>query len=114
LKTIIAGGRKIENFRLLRMAIRDCQWRITSVLCGCCSGVDLMGAEWANKRKIHVDYYPAEWGKYGKSAGIIRNKKMAENADALILIRSKSSKGSSSMLKEANALGLKVFDVVTD
>jgi len=53
---------------------------------------------------------PAEWDKYGKSAGYRRNQDMANVAEALIAIRvgGESSKGTTHMIKIAEAKGLRV------
>jgi hypothetical protein len=48
-------------------------------------------------------------GKYGKSAGPIRNRAMAEYAGALIAIWDGSSRGTLNMIETAKKLELKVF-----
>lgn len=39
-------------------------------------GVDLLAREWAEEKSIEVLKFPADWNKYGKSAGFIRNSQM--------------------------------------
>jgi len=53
-----------------------------------------------------------EWDKYGKSARPIRNRKMAEIADLVIVFWDLESRGTKSMIKEAIRLNKKllVFD----
>jgi hypothetical protein len=55
---------------------------------------------------------PARWDTEGKAAGPKRNKRMAEAADALILVWDGKSKGSASMKSEAQKRGLKIFEVI--
>ena len=50
-----------------------------------------------------------DWAKFGKAAGPIRNKTMAENGDALIAVWDGTSRGTKSMIDLAQKLGLKVF-----
>jgi hypothetical protein len=59
---------------------------------------------------------PADWDKYGKSAGYRRNVEMAEyaaeNGDGgLIVIIRNGSKGSTHMLNIAKEKGLKTYTV---
>ena len=49
-----------------------------------------------------------DWEHFGRAAGPIRNKKMAEYADAVILFP--GGKGTASMLKEAQKAELTIYD----
>jgi hypothetical protein len=110
MKTIIAGSRTIENYRLVENAAKECGWKITEVVNGLARGVDSLGGKWAKENKIPVKEFPAEWGTFGKRAGFIRNEQMAKYADALILIWDGESRGSSMMLQIAKATGLKIYE----
>jgi len=46
-------------------------------------GVDRLGLLWAERAKIPVKKFNANWERYGKSAGIVRNRKMGRYAEAL-------------------------------
>lgn len=50
--------------------------------------------------------YAAEWAKYGKRAGMLRNKIMAQNADGLIAFWDGKSPGTKNMIEEAKKRGL--------
>lgn len=52
----------------------------------------------------------SDWKRDGKAAGPIRNRAMAEYADALILVWDGSSRGSGNMLGEARRHDLRVFE----
>ncbi|NIR15189.1 MAG: DUF2493 domain-containing protein, partial [Desulfobacterales bacterium] len=82
---------------------------ITVVISGGATGADKLGEIWAQKRLIHTEIYPADWDKYGKRAGPIRNHHMATKADAAIIYP--GGKGSSNMLSQALKEGLPVFVV---
>ena len=89
-------------------ALDSCPWEITSVVCGCARGPDTMGEEWAKEACIPVKYFPANWDKFGKGAGTIRNGHMAHNADALIAIWDGHSSGTAHMIHLARSKKLKV------
>lgn len=110
MKTIIAGTRTATREQTLA-AIGTCPWRdrISRVLCGAAQGADTYGETWAYAVGLPVDYYEADWKAHGKAAGPIRNQKMADNAEALILAWDGQSKGSADMLRRAKAKGLLIY-----
>ncbi len=115
MRTIIAGSRGSTRASL-RAALRRCDWitEITSVISGTCRGTDQHGEEWAKSVARPVARFPADWDKHGKSAGYIRNKLMAENADALIAVWDGTSRGTKHMIDLAEAKGLRVLVYRTD
>lgn len=78
------------------------------VIHGGARGVDDAGARWASEHMFKQREFSANWRTHGKAAGPIRNRKMAEAGDGLLLIWDGQSKGSASMLKEAKKLGLTI------
>jgi len=100
-KTIIAGSRSITDYELLLKAIKESEFEISEVVCGLCEGVDSLGEQWAKNNKIDRAYYPADWEKHGRAAGMIRNIEMAKYADALIAVWDGSSPGTENMVKLA-------------
>lgn len=97
---------------LIDIAVSAMDKPVTTVLCGCAQGVDIAGAEWATERGIKVDYYPADWKKYGKAAGPIRNKKMVVDSDEVLVIRAKISSGSESMAENTLEAGKVLHEYV--
>jgi hypothetical protein len=73
------------------------------------SGVDQLAIRYAKENNLPLHQYWAEWGFYGKSAGPIRNRLMAKNAEALIAIQKNNSKGTKNMISTALEHGLKVY-----
>ena len=93
---------------------KKCDWgfKVTEIVSGGCpSGADAAGERWASENDVGVLRFKAEWEKYGKAAGPIRNKKMAEYADALLLIWDGKSPGSRNMREEMKKLGKKIYEV---
>lgn len=90
-------------------AIRRSGFSLRTVLSGRAPGPDRHGEEWATHRGIDVELYPAEWKRQGKAAGLIRNCRMAQNADALVAVWDGKSPGTQHMISVARSLGLRVF-----
>lgn len=109
MRVIIAGSRSINKYSVLKKAIEDSGFKITSVVSGCARGADELGIAYAQFADIPCERFPANWNKHGKSAGILRNVEMSENADALIALWDGKSRGTSHMIEIAKKKGLKVF-----
>lgn len=117
-KVVIAGSRWIsfaDGVRLVRKALEDCWFtdQITEVIHGNARGID-SAADHVCRPRWPVTPVPverSEWDRLGKAAGPIRNRKMADMADALIVIWDGESRGSQSMIEAAKAKGLLVFEV---
>ena len=108
MKYIIAGGRDFDNYYVLcnTCGMIKVQFNnITEVVCGDARGADTLGAEWARGNSIPVKYFPANWKKYGKSAGFIRNAEMGEYADAAIIFWDGKSRGTKHMIQTMRMAG---------
>lgn len=109
MKTIIAGSRSIRLFQTVFDAVMLSNFDITEVVSGTAQGVDRLGEKVAETLNIPIKQFPADWNKYGKRAGILRNIEMANYADALIAVWDGKSKGTKQMIDYAKAKNLKVF-----
>lgn len=110
MKLIVAGGRDhyltVTDYE--RLDALAGQIHISEVVSGHCSdGADSCGEWWANLRQIPLKLFPADWSQ-GRKAGPIRNKQMAEYADAVVLFP--GGRGTESMCREAMAAGIIIYD----
>lgn len=109
MRVIIAGSRTLTNPRLVADAVDASGFTVTEVISGGARGIDRLGEQWAEARGVSVRRFPAEWESEGRAAGHLRNRKMAENADALIAIWTAGSPGTHDMIHEATTRGLAVY-----
>lgn len=119
MKVIIAGSRtnKVGTFldmderywKDLLTAIEKSKFDITSVVSGRARGADRLGEWYAQEKDLPLFKFPAEWSKYGMAAGYLRNKDMADVADALIALWDGESKGTQHMINIAKEKGLQVY-----
>lgn len=111
MKTIIAGSRDNIEYQDVLSAMEECPWssEITEVVSGKARGVDTMGEQWAKENNIPIQEFPADWKKFGKSAGPRRNEEMGDYADALVAVWDGGSKGTKHMIDYSKNKGLKVF-----
>ena len=109
MKVIVAGSRTISDRSIVADAIASSGIQITELISGNARGVDSVAENWASVNKIPFVTFPAQWEKYGKPAGAIRNAEMAKKADALIAIWDGKSTGTNNMIKTMNKLKKPVF-----
>ena len=99
MKVIIAGTRSIKDYKLVVDTIQRSGYDITEVVSGCATGVDWLGEQWARANNIPNKVMPDDWNRHGKGAGPMRNRQMAEYADAAIIIWDGESRGTRNMIE---------------
>lgn len=109
MRVIIAGGRDFHQYQTLLDAVRESGFDIRTVISGGATGVDAMGERYAQESQLPVQVYAADWNQHGRAAGPIRNRTMAQNADALIAIWDGRSPGTKNMIDIAQRTGLQIY-----
>lgn len=121
LRVVVAGKRDFNDFnRLCRFCdnILNAQkefFDTITIVSGNALGTDRMGEEYAKLRGYNLMIFPAEWFKYGRRAGIIRNAQMAEYATSngaagiLIAFWNGESRGTANMIEQAHNRGMDIF-----
>lgn len=114
MRLIIAGGRNFFDYDLLDDKTTDFivenvgRQEEVVIISGLARGADQLGCQFAHECNYTLEGYAAEWNKYGRSAGIKRNKLMAKNATHLIAFWDGKSKGTCHMIDYAAEKGLGV------
>ena len=107
-KIIVAGGRSFNNYDLLEQKL---DYYLSSkinegydivIISGTAKGADSLGEKYAINKGYEIERFPANWDKYGKSAGYRRNVDMANVADACIVFWDGTSPGWKHMIDIAN------------
>lgn len=119
IRIIVAGSRDYKNYNqladtldLLISTLHVAKSEI-EIVSGGCRGADELGERYAKESCIKCVIFPADWGKYGRSAGPIRNNQMANyaaSADRGILVAFPigESRGTRNMIDTARRCGLEV------
>lgn len=106
LKIVIAGCRYYNNYNEAKEYIDFCIREIKKnntivILSGGCRGADAIGERYAIENGYEIRRFVANWDKYGKAAGPIRNEQMAKDADYIICFWDYKSRGTKSMIENA-------------
>jgi len=117
MKLIIAGSRHLDEKFVcdILISLRNEGGEIleaTEIVSGTARGADGAGEKYASLYGIPVKRFPADWNTYGRAAGPIRNREMAEYADALLLIWDGKSRGSANMKGEMERRSKNVFEII--
>ena len=105
-RVVIAGCRDYDNYDEAKPYIDFYLSNIRKendivIVSGCASGADTIGERYAKENGFEVEKYPADWKKYGKRAGPIRNEQMAKICDYVICFWDNKSSGTKSMIEFA-------------
>ena len=114
MKLIIAGTRNFDDVELMYSSIEHLIGQVTEVVSGHARGADQMGEMWAHEHNIPVKLFEANWQKFGKTAGFIRNEHMAKYGDSLVVFWDGESKGTYNMIYQMRKLSKPVEIVFYD
>ena len=90
-RIIVCGGRHFNDYDTLEslvdsvLAEKSLSNNEIEIISGHCEGADMLGELYAKKHGIICKVFPAEWTKYGRAAGPIRNSQMVEYASGVPL-----------------------------
>lgn len=100
-KVIIAGSRHYTNYEFVKKTVDGflavAGIEVEEIVSGGARGVDALGERYAQEHGYPLKRFSADWGLYGRAAGSIRNKQMAEYADILIAFSS-GGRGTENMI----------------
>lgn len=87
----VVGSRTFEDaYLVFRVLIT---YPISHIISGGARGADTLAIDYAEAMNIPYTIYPADWDKYGRSAGFIRNKDIVDNSDQVLAFWDGISKG---------------------
>lgn len=111
---MIAGSRTFNNYAKAQKIISDYLRKYyldkeIVVISGGCRGADKIGEQYARENGLKKITFKAEWEKYGRAAGPIRNEEMAKIADCVICFWDGKSAGTKSMINLAKKYNKQVY-----
>ena len=107
MKVAVIGSRTFNDYELLRQTLSKIE--ITLVVSGGAKGADSLGEEYANANNIPTKIFLPDWDKYGKSAGMLRNSDIINEAEIIVAFWDGESKGCKDAIAKANKLNKKVL-----
>ena len=119
LNILIAGGRDYDdNIRMkafVNHCIKDMHYDTITIISGMAKGADTLGVRLAEEMHYQLKKFPAQWRKYGKMAGFVRNRQMLNYLDneqdecMVLAFWDGKSPGTKHMIETAREMNINCF-----
>lgn len=107
---LVCGGRNYQDYERVKTELADAQ--ITFLISGGASGADSLAVIWANENNVPYRVYPAQWFKYGNSAGHKRNAQMLEmHPEIELVVAFPGGSGTEDMVRQAKKKEIPVWRI---
>ena len=112
MRVLVCGGREFTDKEYLEKVLDAFNAAIPfeCVIEGGAMGADRLAANWAKKNNIENIRFAADWDKYGKAAGPIRNKQMLDEGKPVLVIAFAGHEGTANMIKQAKGANIQVCE----
>lgn len=115
MRVLVCGGRDFTDYHAVRQVLDDL-WeheagRHLVVIHGAARGADKLAQRWAQLLWPHEGEemaFPADWKRYGKGAGVIRNQQMLDEGKPDLVIAFPGGKGTADLVRRAEVFGIPV------
>jgi len=114
MRILVCGGREFDDWRLFSDTLSeydlDNQQPIT-IIEGGAKGADFCGRLYAKYCGWEHLPFLADWNKYGKRAGYLRNKQMLVEGKPDLVIAFPGNAGTADMIRQAKDAGVEVREI---
>ena len=107
MKVAVIGSRTFNNYELLKQTLSKLE--ISLLVSGGSKGADSLGEQYANANNIPTKIFLPDWNKHGKSAGMLRNTDIINEAEIVVAFWDQNSKGTLDSINKAEKLGKKLI-----
>jgi hypothetical protein len=102
MKTVlVCGGRDFNDWEAMNEALCYHASDADKIIHGGAQGADNLSGQWAKAAGIPCRVFKADWMKYKKAAGPIRNQRMIDEGKPNLVIAFQGGKGTRDMLNRA-------------
>ena len=110
MKIAIIGSRNYPRLARVSRFIKELPNRHeATIITGDANGVDRTAIEAAMSHQVYrLEVYPAQWDRYGRSAGMKRNPLIIQQADMVAAFWDGESKGTAQGIREAKRREIKI------
>lgn len=112
MRVLVCGSRHFDDIDKMSSVLTevDEENRIDVLIHGAARGADTLAEQWAFRHDREILDYPANWDKYKKAAGPIRNTQMLKEGkpDLVVAFMAQDSRGTKNMVEQATKAGVEV------
>jgi len=110
-RLLVCGGREFTDFRLILSVLSRLSPSL--VIEGGARGADTGARVAAGKLGIQVREFPADWARFGRRAGYLRNEQMLAEGHPDMVVAFPGGPGTASMVRLARQAGVPVRVIVS-
>lgn len=113
MRVVVFGGRDFQDDVLANKTLDELHaiHRFSVVIDGMARGADTLGFKWAKSAGVLSERYPADWKRYGRAAGPIRNEQMIREGKPDMGVMFPGGTGTEHMRKAMKQAGIPVYSV---
>jgi len=117
-RVLVCGGRNYHNRDMVNTILNQAHAdrNFTALIHGAAMGADRLGFWWALAHQrgypaFEILGFPADWERYGGSAGAIRNSQMLKEGQPDLVIAFPGGRGTADMIEKARRHGIEVAEI---
>ena len=107
MRLLACGGRDFIDGAYVEAVLSI--YPITLLICGMARGADTLAYQYARANNIPTLEFPADWQRYGKRAGMVRNTVMLTEGKPDLVIAFPGGRGTEMMCDIAKRAGVEVI-----
>lgn len=111
MRILVCGGREFDDWALLNSVLTEYVPEDAIIIQGGAKGADFLAKVWAKFKMKQSIEFAADWKKYGKMAGHIRNQKMLDEGKPNLVIAFPGGNGTKDMVQKAYRANIKIIQV---
>jgi hypothetical protein len=113
MRVLVTGGRKYTDRERVYSALDAVHAKhgVTLLIEGGATGADRLSRDWARLRRVPYETCDADWNRYGKVAGLLRNSQMLADWKPEAVVAFRGNTGTADMVGKAEAAGVPVWQV---
>ena len=113
MRVLVCGGRDFDDIGKVFRTMDELHafYRFSTVIHGAARGADRLGQAWAHARKIEELPFPADWNRYLKRAGPVRNAKMLREGKPELVVAFPGGPGTRDMIARSREAGVEVLEI---
>lgn len=117
MKIAVIGSRSFNDYVFLKDTLLKIISGISSdvtIVSGGAKGADILSEKFARENNLQTEIYLPDWKKFGRGAGIVRNKDIVNASDIVVAFWDGKSKGTLSSINIAKKQNKKIIEVLCE
>jgi hypothetical protein len=113
MKVLVCGGRDYSDYDTLKTilsALQVTRGTFSEIIHGAAAGADRLADRYADRHDIRARRFHADWGRHGKAAGPLRNRRMLLDGKPNLVVAFPGGRGTADMVRQAREAGVEVLE----